>query len=96
MIIVNSNQLASIFDDMAVVGSANFVKSIMPGKDQVSQCAAFNEFGRSRVMRWVKDGSVKPVKSGRSVNYSRADLLKASKTESMNKMNFERYETEYM
>lgn len=96
MIIVDSKQLATIFDDMAEIGSANFVRSLMPGMDQIHQCAAFNEFGRARVMRWVKDGSIKPIISDISINYSRADLLRVSKIESMNKMNFEQYETEYM
>lgn len=98
--IINSDQFAIIATYMAEVGSAAFVKSIMPHMDQISQCVAFMEFGKARVMRWAEDGTVKPVKSGSAITskiiYSRAELVAAEKVECINQMIFEQYETEYM
>ena len=100
MIIINSDQLAIICAYMAKVGSATFVKNVMPCMDQISQRVAFMEFGKVRVMRWIEDGTVRPVKSGSAVTskiiYSRVELVAAEKEEYINKMNFEQYETGYM
>ena len=85
MINLELYQLKNMMMDMATLGAAIYAKSEKPGKDNISQRAAYRDYGVPRIKRWVKNGMVRTVRSGSGVTskiiYSRAELMAADKAE---------------
>ena len=88
MITMELYELINLMIDMAELGAANYAKNISPLNDNISQRAAYREFGEARVRRWIKSGLVGKIRSGTTIKskilYSRAELLAADKAEKFN------------
>lgn len=80
-------QFKNICMEMAELGVANYIKSIAPGKDMLSQREAYSAFGDKRVQKWVRDGLVTSARQGPGKNskkaYSKAELMAANEGEKM-------------
>lgn len=61
--------------------AAALVREMHPGHDEITQRQAWEEFGRTRIEQWVKEGLIKPRRVGQAKNakrmYSRLELLTA-------------------
>jgi len=70
---------------MAELGAANYAKLFMPAKDNMSQRAAYREYGVARVKRWTEHGLIHTVRSGSKetskILYSRCELMACDKAE---------------
>ena len=90
MIQLELYELKNLCMQMAELGAAQFVKQTKPGEDLISQREAYRLFQETRVKRWVAKGMVAGSRSGCSLRskvlYSRAELMAADKSETLNKI----------
>ncbi len=88
MVALELFELKNLCMEMAELGVATYVKSQAPAKDLISQREAYRLFQEQRVKRWKQIGLVKPIRMGETkrskLQYSRAELLAADKSEKMN------------
>lgn len=65
--------------------AAAVVREMHPGRDEITQRQAWQEFGRERIEGWVKQGLIKPRRIGAAKNskrmYSRLELITAIEVE---------------
>lgn len=84
-IIIDSYQFKKLLREAAELGVANYIKTMQPKSDSVSQREAFRLYGESRVRGWLHDKMVTAMKTGHSDNsriwYSRAELMAADTAE---------------
>ena len=88
MIQLELYELKNLCMQMAELGAAQYVRQTKPGEDLISQREAYRLFQETRVKRWVSKGMVKGSRSGGSIRskilYSRAELMAADKSETLN------------
>ena len=85
-------QLKNMMMEMSEIGAANYVKSVAPQSDNLSERQAFKKFGEATIKRWVREGSVNFRRMGAGKNsrknYSYSQLLTVAKAEKLiRKMN---------
>lgn len=84
-IIIDSYEFKKLLREAAELGVANYIKTMQPKSDSVSQREAFRLYGESRVRGWLHDKMVTAIKTGHSDNsriwYSRAELMAADTAE---------------
>lgn len=82
---LDTEQLRRMLREAAELGVANYIKTMRPKDDTVSQREAYRLYGEARVRGWLGDRLITAMKQGRSDNskmlYSRAELMAADKTE---------------
>lgn len=65
--------------------AAALVREMHPGRDELTQRQAWEEFGRARIEQWIEQGLIKPRRVGQAKNakrmYSRLELLTAVEVE---------------
>jgi hypothetical protein len=65
--------------------AAALVREMHPGRDELTQRQAWEEFGRTRIEQWIAQGLLKPRRVGEAKNakrmYSRLELLTAVEVE---------------
>lgn len=90
MITLQLYEIKNICQDMAELGAANYAKTVSPANDNLSQREAYQHFGEARVKRWLKDGIITKVRSGKTkqskIIYSKAELISVEKAERLNKI----------
>ena len=72
---------------MSEVGAAQYVKSVSPNSDMLSERKAYKKFGENNVKRWLREGSIKFQRMGAGKNsrknYSYSQLLAVVKAEKL-------------
>ena len=71
-------ELKLMFMDVAELTAATLAAKLGLEKDEISQRAAYREFGEAKVKRWVAKGVVTRLKlasNNSKVEYSRKELL---------------------
>lgn len=65
--------------------AAALVREMHPGRDELTQRQAWQEFGRERIEGWIRQGLIKPRRVGEAKNskrmYSRLELITAIEVE---------------
>ena len=65
--------------------AAALMREMHPGRDEMTQRQAWEEFGRARIEQWIEQGLIKPRRVGQAKNakrmYSRLELLTAVEVE---------------
>lgn len=65
--------------------AAALMREMHPGRDELTQRQAWEEFGRARIEQWIEQGLIKPRRVGQAKNakrmYSRLELLTAVEVE---------------
>lgn len=65
--------------------AAALVREMHPGRDELTQRQAWQEFGRERIEQWIVQGLIKPRRIGGARNskkmYSRLELITAIEVE---------------
>ena len=68
-----------------MLGAAALVREMLPGRDELTQRQAGEEFGRARIEQWIEQGLIKPRRVCRAKNakrmYSRRELRTAVEVE---------------
>lgn len=84
-VVIDVMQLRHMLREAAELGVANYIKTMRPKDDTVSQREAYRLYGAARVKKWLDDNLVTAMKQGSSENckmlYSMAELMAADKTE---------------
>lgn len=87
MITMELYELKNLCMEMSELGVANYVKTMAPADDLLSQRKAYELFGESRVKRWIAKSIITPVREGASANskkyFSRAELMAAHQAEKL-------------
>lgn len=87
MITMELYELKNLCMEMSELGVANYVKTMAPKDDLLSQRKAYELFGESRVKRWIDRKVVVPVREGAAANskkyFSRAELMAANQAEKL-------------
>jgi transcription initiation factor IIE alpha subunit len=80
-------ELKTIMQQMSELGVANYMKTVQPVKDKISQRKAYDTFGEIDVRRWFKNGLIGRKRTGEKdnskIHYSYAELLACQKAEKM-------------
>jgi hypothetical protein len=80
-------ELKNLCMEMAELGVANYIRTLAPANDLISQREAYRQFQESRVKEWKARGLVKPVRMGETsrskLQYSRSELLAIDKSEKL-------------
>jgi len=73
--------------DMSELGAAQYVKSVTPNLDELSEREAFRKFGEAKVKKWLKLSLIQARRNGSAKNskksYSYSELLAVSKAEKL-------------
>jgi len=71
---ISEDRLASLLEKATEAGAKKVLVEMGLKKSQVSQREAFRRFGETRVMRWRREGKIKPNKSVGKIYYDLNDL----------------------
>jgi hypothetical protein len=71
---ISENKLAYLLEKATEAGARKVLTELGLKKSQVSQREAFRRFGEARIMRWRKEGMIKPIKSVGKIYYNLNDL----------------------
>lgn len=85
---ISEMEKAILFNDTLAhvkLVAAALVREMHPGRDELTQRQAWEEFGRARIEQWIAQGLIKPRRVGPAKNakrmYSRLELLTAVEVE---------------
>lgn len=70
-IIIERNELKTMFEDAGKVAVAAYIRERTPAKDRISQRKAYEMFGAYRVRNWVSKGKITPLRDGDARNSTR-------------------------
>ena len=87
-IVLELYELKNLCMEMSELGVAQYQRRTAPASDELTQRAAYTQFGEAKVKRWVSSGLVIGHRDGRCKNspkrYSRAELMAANQAEKLN------------
>jgi len=66
---ISENKLSNLLEKASKAGARIALTELGMTKSQISQREAFRRFGEARIMRWRKEGMIKPIKSVGKIYY---------------------------
>lgn len=70
-VVIEREELQAMFEDVAKVAVAAYIREKTPAKDRISQNKAYEMFGESRVKGWVCRHQIFPIREGDARNSTR-------------------------
>jgi hypothetical protein len=80
MVNLEKSQLRQMLSSAAELGATNALIAAGVEKTQINQADAYRRFSRKSVDKWIRNGDVLPVKTGRTVKLNVMELESMAQT----------------
>jgi hypothetical protein len=77
---IELHELKTLLQDAAEMGAKKALSEIGLAKTYLNKAECYRMYGRRNVDKWIEQGTLRPVKQGKSSRYNRSEIEAISKS----------------